>query len=197
VNSWRAKSSPAFHRDFAELAEKKALRDDTFEARTWLKTKCLNREEFVVVGWSDPEGRWPRIGALLLGYYTPDGKLVYAVRAGTGMPDAEFERLWQRQASHRGTPTPIVTKHRNNYPLAGIRPGRKEEAINEAADGFRSARPTATNALVGSRPVSSVIGMPPSIPLKLQLSDPSRTVGASSRWTEMGARKSRSECEAE
>jgi hypothetical protein len=176
VNSWRAKSSPAshpvltgdtrggrdwpdrdrLHRDFAELAEKKALRDDTFEARTWLKTKCLNREEFVVVGWSDPEGRWPRIGALLLGYYTPDGKLVYAVRAGTGMPDAEFERLWQRQASHRGTPTPIVTKHRNNYPLAGIRPGRKEEAINEAADGFRSARPTATNALVGSRPASSV-----------------------------------------
>ena len=24
---------------------------------TWLKTKCLNREEFVVVGWSDPEAR--------------------------------------------------------------------------------------------------------------------------------------------
>jgi ATP-dependent DNA ligase len=38
--------------------------------RTWLKTKCLNREEFVVVGWSDPEGSRHRIGALLLGYYT-------------------------------------------------------------------------------------------------------------------------------
>jgi DNA ligase D-like protein (predicted ligase) len=24
--------------------------------RTWLKVKCLNREEFIVVGWSDPEG---------------------------------------------------------------------------------------------------------------------------------------------
>jgi bifunctional non-homologous end joining protein LigD len=33
---------------------------------------------------------------LLLGYYTPDGKLIYAGRAGTGMPDAELERLWQR-----------------------------------------------------------------------------------------------------
>jgi DNA ligase D-like protein (predicted ligase) len=52
--------------------------------RTWLKTKCLNREEFVVVGWSDPEGSRHRIGALLLGYYTPEGKLVYAGRAGTG-----------------------------------------------------------------------------------------------------------------
>src|SRR5262245_44544074 len=26
------------------------------DRRTWLKTKCLNREEFIVVGWSDPEG---------------------------------------------------------------------------------------------------------------------------------------------
>jgi ATP-dependent DNA ligase len=25
----------------------------------WVKTKCLNREEFVVVGWTDPEGRRP------------------------------------------------------------------------------------------------------------------------------------------
>jgi ATP-dependent DNA ligase len=66
------------------------------DRRTWLKTKCLNREEFVVVGWSDPEGSRHRIGALLLGYYTPDGQLVYAGRAGTGMPDAELERLWQR-----------------------------------------------------------------------------------------------------
>jgi DNA ligase D-like protein (predicted ligase) len=66
------------------------------DRRTWLKTKCLNREEFVVVGWSDPEGSRHRIGALLLGYYTPDGKLIYAGRAGTGMPVDELERLWQR-----------------------------------------------------------------------------------------------------
>ncbi|HET9848472.1 MAG TPA: non-homologous end-joining DNA ligase [Candidatus Dormibacteraeota bacterium] len=63
--------------------------------RTWLKTKCLNREEFIVVGWSDPEGSRHRLGSLLLGYYTPDGKLVYAGRAGTGMPEKELERLWR------------------------------------------------------------------------------------------------------
>jgi ATP-dependent DNA ligase len=50
----------------------------------------------VVVGWSDPEGSRHRIGALLLGYYEPDGKLIYAGRAGTGMPVAELERLYQR-----------------------------------------------------------------------------------------------------
>ena len=66
------------------------------DRRTWLKVKCLNREEFVVVGWSDPEGSRHRIGALLLGYYTPEGRLVHAGRVGTGMPVAEMERLWQR-----------------------------------------------------------------------------------------------------
>jgi bifunctional non-homologous end joining protein LigD len=62
----------------------------------WVKTKCLNREEFVIVGWTDPEGSRPHLGALLLAYYTPDGKLVYAGRAGTGINTAELARLRQR-----------------------------------------------------------------------------------------------------
>jgi bifunctional non-homologous end joining protein LigD len=59
----------------------------------WVKSKCLNREEFVVVGWTDPEGCRPHIGALLLGYYTPDGRLRYAGRVGTGMSIKELARL--------------------------------------------------------------------------------------------------------
>jgi ATP-dependent DNA ligase len=51
----------------------------------WRKAKWLNRQEFVVVGWSDPEGSRPHLGALLLGYYTDDSKLIYAGRVGTGM----------------------------------------------------------------------------------------------------------------
>jgi bifunctional non-homologous end joining protein LigD len=59
----------------------------------WVKSKCLNREEFVVVGWTAPEGSRPHIGALLLGYYTEDGRLHYAGRAGTGITDKELKRL--------------------------------------------------------------------------------------------------------
>jgi DNA ligase D-like protein (predicted ligase) len=61
----------------------------------WRKSKCLNRQEFVVVGWTDPEGSRPHLGALLLGYYTDDARLIYAGRVGTGMPDkvlADFRR---------------------------------------------------------------------------------------------------------
>jgi len=69
----------------------------------WLKVKCLNREEFVVVGWTDPEGARPWLGALLLAYYDPDGRLVYAGRAGAGIDHAELERLW-RGLQPRATP---------------------------------------------------------------------------------------------
>jgi bifunctional non-homologous end joining protein LigD len=62
----------------------------------WLKVKCLYREEFVVVGWTDPEGSRPFLGALLLAYYDPGGRLVYAGRAGTGINQAELQRLWCR-----------------------------------------------------------------------------------------------------
>jgi bifunctional non-homologous end joining protein LigD len=62
----------------------------------WVKVKCQNREEFVVVGWTDPEGTRPWLGALLLAYYDPDGRLVYAGRVGTGIDHAELGRLWQR-----------------------------------------------------------------------------------------------------
>ena len=51
--------------------------------------------EFVVVGWTDPAGSPSHIGALLLGYYTEDGRLHYAGRAGTGMTAEELS-AWRR-----------------------------------------------------------------------------------------------------
>ena len=40
-------------------------------------------------------GEFSAAQRLLLGYYTPDDTLIYAGRAGTGMPVAELDRLWQ------------------------------------------------------------------------------------------------------
>lgn len=74
----------------------------------WVKSKCLNREEFVVVGWTDPEGSRPHIGALLLGYYSDDGRLHYAGRVGTGMTIAELKRLSQVLAPLKASRMPVA-----------------------------------------------------------------------------------------
>ena len=49
----------------------------------WLKTKCILEQEFVVGGFTDPEGARAGIGALLIGYYQA-GQLVFSGRVGTG-----------------------------------------------------------------------------------------------------------------
>jgi DNA ligase D-like protein (predicted ligase) len=62
----------------------------------WVKTKCINEEEFVVVGYSEPEGSRSYLGALLLAYYDDGEKLIYAGRAGTGMSQAELKRVYDK-----------------------------------------------------------------------------------------------------
>jgi DNA ligase D-like protein (predicted ligase) len=59
----------------------------------WRKSKCYQREEFIVVGYSEPEGSRSHIGALLLAYYDDAGHLVCAGRVGTGISDAELRRV--------------------------------------------------------------------------------------------------------
>jgi bifunctional non-homologous end joining protein LigD len=51
---------------------------------TWLKIKCGQRQEFVIVGFSQPQRSRVGIGALLLGYHDDKKRLVYAGRVGTG-----------------------------------------------------------------------------------------------------------------
>ena len=53
----------------------------------WLKTKCIRRQEFVIGGFTDPEGTRAGLGALVIGYY--DGpRLVFAGKVGTGFTTA-------------------------------------------------------------------------------------------------------------
>ncbi len=62
-------------------------------SRSWLKVKCANREEFVVLGWTPPQGSRTGLGSLHVGYYDPQGGPHYAGGVGTGFSDEELERL--------------------------------------------------------------------------------------------------------
>jgi len=64
--------------------------------REWLKVKCLKRQEFVIVGFTDPERSRVGFGALLLGVHDDEGKLVYAGKVGTGFNDQLLRDLRKR-----------------------------------------------------------------------------------------------------
>jgi bifunctional non-homologous end joining protein LigD len=74
-------------------------------ARTtdWLKLKCVRQQEFVIGGYTAPQGARERLGALLVGYY--DGKsLRYAGKVGTGYDRRTLEYLHERlMPLHRPT----------------------------------------------------------------------------------------------
>ncbi|MDO8963500.1 MAG: non-homologous end-joining DNA ligase, partial [Coriobacteriia bacterium] len=99
-----AGGGPAFHAASCDLLLEGSVskRGDrpwvAGRSRDWLKAKCLARQEFVVGGWTDPEGSRSRFGALLLGVRDPSGELRYAGRVGTGFTERTLDDLYERLA---------------------------------------------------------------------------------------------------
>jgi bifunctional non-homologous end joining protein LigD len=72
--------------------------------KDWLKVKCLQRQEMVIGGFTDPEGARAGLGALLLGVYE-GGKLLYAGKVGTGFTAQTLAELRRRlERIERRTP---------------------------------------------------------------------------------------------
>lgn len=75
----------------------------------WRKLKCSQRQEFVVVGFTEPSGSRQGFGALLLGYYDDDSKtLRYAGKVGTGFDTGALLRM-RKQLNAIETPRPPLS----------------------------------------------------------------------------------------
>jgi bifunctional non-homologous end joining protein LigD len=74
----------------------------------WLKCKCRQIGEFVIGGYTRPEGSRVGFGALLLGYFRPDKKFVYAGRVGTGFGTQLLRDLTRRLKALEQEKCPFV-----------------------------------------------------------------------------------------
>src|SRR5690606_26626445 len=63
--------------------------------KSWVKSKCSARQEFVIAGYTQSTVSRKAIGSLLLGVYEDD-KLQYVGRVGTGFTVAVAEGLFSR-----------------------------------------------------------------------------------------------------
>jgi len=82
----------------------------------WLKFKCVAEQEFVIGGYTDPQGSRVGFGALLIGYYE-GGKLHYAGRVGTGYDDATLVRLHKMLSRLETKERPFVE---TDFPRKGV-----------------------------------------------------------------------------
>jgi bifunctional non-homologous end joining protein LigD len=62
----------------------------------WLKLKCEDREEFVIVGFTPPKGARQGLGALQVARYDKSGKLCFAGGVGTGFSASSLRQLRER-----------------------------------------------------------------------------------------------------
>ncbi|MDZ4169631.1 MAG: DNA ligase D [Coriobacteriia bacterium] len=73
--------------------------------KTWLKVKCRQQQEFVVVGVSEPAAGRTGFGAVLVAVQGDDGVLRFAGRVGSGFTEAlQAELLGQLEPLVRATP---------------------------------------------------------------------------------------------
>ncbi|WP_252181010.1 DNA ligase D [Azospirillum sp. B4] len=125
----------------------------------WLKIKCGNRQEFVVVGWS-PSTHGRAFASLLLGLREDDGLLRYAGRVGSGF-DGDTQASLQARLRALSRKAPPVAE--DGVPPAVARGARwvRPELVAEIAfAGFtadRLVRQGRFMGLRGDKPAQAVV----------------------------------------
>src|SRR5947207_11852885 len=61
----------------------------------WIKLKCVNEQEFVIGGYTPPQGSRKYFGAILVGYYE-NKKLTFAGKVGTGFTVKSLSILYKK-----------------------------------------------------------------------------------------------------
>ena len=98
------------------ISKRKAGPYRSGRSEDWVKSKCSNRQEFVVAGFTPSTAMRRAIGALTVGYYE-DGELRYAGRVGTGYTTDVAHDLWRRleklQVDRAPVQVPASEKRKN------------------------------------------------------------------------------------
>jgi bifunctional non-homologous end joining protein LigD len=99
----------------------------------WIKLKCVNEQEFVIGGYTPPQGARKHFGAILVGYYE-NKKLVLAGKVGTGFTTKSLAMLYKKFRAEERPDCPFVDlpSKQNGQWVQGITPSmmRKMHWVN-------------------------------------------------------------------
>lgn len=91
-------------------------------SKTWLKIKCMKRQEFVIGGYTQPQGARKYFGALLLGTYNGKGDLVYNGNVGTGFTVETLKTLHTLLSKNKSAKNPFNSLPPRSGKVTWIKP---------------------------------------------------------------------------
>jgi bifunctional non-homologous end joining protein LigD len=103
------------------------LRNSAYEpgrrSGAWIKLKCVDEQEFVIGGFTPPQGARKRFGAILVGYYK-DRDLVFAGKVGTGFTTKSLATFHKKFRAEERADCPFVDlpSKQNGQWVLGITP---------------------------------------------------------------------------
>ncbi|PYI92909.1 MAG: ATP-dependent DNA ligase [Verrucomicrobia bacterium] len=87
------------------------MRDSVYEpgrrSGAWIKLKCVNEQEFVIGGFTPPQGARQHFGAVLVGYYKKK-KFLFAGKVGTGFNTKSLASLHKKFKSEKRDDCPFA-----------------------------------------------------------------------------------------
>jgi len=78
------------------VAKKRGSTYQEKRSNDWLKIKITQRQECVIGGYTDPEGSREYFGALVLGLYDRQGRLIHVGQVGTGFDQKTLKEIFGR-----------------------------------------------------------------------------------------------------
>ena len=89
----------------------------------WIKLKCVNEQEFVIGGYTPPQGARKHFGAILVGYYD-NNKLRFAGKVGTGFTAKSLSMVQKKFQKEARPDCPFVDlpSKQNGQWVQGITP---------------------------------------------------------------------------
>ena len=78
------------------VAKKRSSTYDEKRSSEWLKIKITASQECVIGGYTDPEGSREHFGALVLGLYDKQGRLIHVGQVGTGFDERSLQEIFDR-----------------------------------------------------------------------------------------------------
>jgi bifunctional non-homologous end joining protein LigD len=185
------------------IAKRRSAPYQSLRSADWVKLKCGQRQEFVIGGYTQPQGTRQGFGALLLGVHDAQGLLQHAGDVGTGFSQQALKDIRKQLGAlsqahspfaagmqiegrpHWVTPTRVAEVSFGEWTRAGRIRHAVFRGLRADKDASTIVRERAVSMASKKAPPSAAKAEPQTLPARLRVTNPERVIDASTGTTKI------------